>query len=360
MSPIKNLTEVRRLPRLGRIRTGVKVTNAKGTEYPQAVDYFVVPQEVQEVYGEKPKSLRIYFPVEDPEIFASQFYRAYSASRGLICKGDGAAAYRLCDINNDSFPTPDSKETALKEVACEGKDCEFYGKKCTEVMNLQFLLPDVPGLGVWQLDTGSINAIKNVNSTLELIRSIIGRVAMVPLDLVIAPLEVTADGKKKTVHIINIKLNKTLLELRASMGKELPRLAPVDKETGEINPGLPVPDDEIPELIMPQNQEANDQVKVEHKAEVKVEPEVKTESNLNLTDVLNVDWSKETQKDYLNMLVKVSIKLGWLPPQTKKFFTDNFKIADSRGITIGMRQPILKAMIAELQKDAPLFEEIEI
>lgn len=349
--PIKGLTEKRRLPRLGKIRTGIKVANAKGTEYPQAVEYFVCPPEVQTVYGEKPKSLRIYFPIEDDTVFASQFYRAYSASRGLICKGDGETAYRLCDINNETFPTPDTKETALKEIACEGKDCEHYGKKCTEVMNLQFLLPDVPGLGVWQLDTGSVNAIKNVNSTLELIRSIVGRVAMVPLDLVIAPLEVTADGKKKIVHIINIKLNKTLLELRASMGKELPRLAPVDKETGEINPGLPVPDDEIPELIMPQNQkqdqEANDQIKVE------VKPE------LNVTDILNVDWSRETQKDYLNTLVRVSLKLGWLPPQIKQFFQDKFNIADSRGITIGMRVPVLKAMLEELQNQAPLFEGAE-
>jgi len=328
--PIKGLSEKRRLPRLGKIRTGIKTANAKGTEYPQAVDYFVCPPEVQEVYGEKPKSLRIYFPIEDDAIFASQFYRAYSASRGLICKGDGAAAYRLCDINNDSFPTPDSKETALKEVACEGKDCEFYGKKCTEVMNLQFLLPDVPGLGVWQLDTGSINAIKNVNSTLELIRSIIGRVAMVPLDLVIAPLEVTADGKKKTVHIINIKLNKTLLELRASMGKELPRLAPVDKATGEINPGLPVPDDEIPELIAPENQnhdqEADDQ--------------------LFPSSPAPIDWSKSSNADFKDARDALIVRLGMSKPLITEHLRRRGLVGDGGLVTMANRGLV----IAELTK----------
>ena len=40
---IKELSDVRRLPRLGKIHLGVKAKNEKGVEYPKAVDYFVVP-----------------------------------------------------------------------------------------------------------------------------------------------------------------------------------------------------------------------------------------------------------------------------------------------------------------------------
>jgi len=70
---IIGLSEVRRLPRLGKIHLGVKEINAKGVEYPKAVNYFVVPPEVAEVYGEKPTELDIVIPTEDPNIFFPLF-----------------------------------------------------------------------------------------------------------------------------------------------------------------------------------------------------------------------------------------------------------------------------------------------
>ena len=62
--PIKGISEVRRLPRLGKIRLGIKVQGDKKNPYPRAVDYFVVPEEIQPCVGEKPKKLSIMFPVE--------------------------------------------------------------------------------------------------------------------------------------------------------------------------------------------------------------------------------------------------------------------------------------------------------
>ena len=35
-------------------------------------------------------------------------------------------------------------------------------------MNLQFLLPDCPGFGVYQLDTSSFHSMNNINSTADL------------------------------------------------------------------------------------------------------------------------------------------------------------------------------------------------
>jgi len=57
--PIKGLTQVRRLPRLGKIKMGIKVKTTLGVEYPQKTDYFVVPPEVADVYGDRPKALDI-------------------------------------------------------------------------------------------------------------------------------------------------------------------------------------------------------------------------------------------------------------------------------------------------------------
>lgn len=49
---IKHLLDHRaRLPRLGRIRLGVKKVAASGKEYPAEVSYFVIPDELKAVLG---------------------------------------------------------------------------------------------------------------------------------------------------------------------------------------------------------------------------------------------------------------------------------------------------------------------
>lgn len=231
--PIKGLTDrPPRLPRIGKIHLGVKVnTNKKGepcSPYPRATEYFVFdpnhPQytELIETYGEKPQELRILLPLEDDTKFAQQYYRLYSQTRGLVCKGDGEEALRMIDVLTGGVAGRNTKDVAMKPIPCQGKECPEYGPRaCGETMNLQFLLPEVSGFGVWQIDTGSINSIINVNSSLDLIRAVYGRVAMVPLILALEPKEVVNpdDGKKKTVRVLNIRSSDKMIEAyrKASM-----------------------------------------------------------------------------------------------------------------------------------------------
>nr|MBC8477840.1 hypothetical protein [Dehalococcoidia bacterium] len=65
MTPIKGISEIVRLPRLGKIRLGLREDTGKGSIYPLPTDYFVCPEEVKRVFGEKPRELRIMFPTED-------------------------------------------------------------------------------------------------------------------------------------------------------------------------------------------------------------------------------------------------------------------------------------------------------
>ena len=103
MTPIEGLTNRRQLPRVGKIRLGIKKQAKSGRDYPVATDYFVCPPEVQKIYGEKPKALDVIIPIEDPEVWASQYYRQYSRTRGLICKGDGATCRRMIDTKTGRF-----------------------------------------------------------------------------------------------------------------------------------------------------------------------------------------------------------------------------------------------------------------
>ena len=116
--PIKNLSERRRLPRLGKLHLGIKVQKEGGSSYPKAVDYFVCPPEsgIETIFGEHPKSIRIMIPVEDEEKWASQYYRCYSMTRGLICKGDGEKAWRSVDTETGALANRNTKEDEMREA----------------------------------------------------------------------------------------------------------------------------------------------------------------------------------------------------------------------------------------------------
>ncbi|MDP2954555.1 MAG: hypothetical protein Q8O76_14730, partial [Chloroflexota bacterium] len=121
--PIKGISEQRQYPRLGKIRLGIKITGDKG-EYPRPTDYLVCPPEVQAAYGEKPTELPIMFPVEDVALFAAQWYKCYSRTRGLICKGDGIMADRLVDAETGALADRNSQAVVWKEgVPCQGGEC---------------------------------------------------------------------------------------------------------------------------------------------------------------------------------------------------------------------------------------------
>ena len=246
--PIEGLTTQRRLPRLGKIRTGIKVTHQNGREYPKAVDHFVCPPEVQEVYGPEPKALDIILPVDSEDLVASAYYKAYSASRGLVCRGDGATANRLIDADRKAVEPitgvvtgpiagRDAKLTEWTTgITCPGRECPYYAaKQCRALMSLQFMLPNVAGLGVWQLDTSSYHSIVNIYSGMDLARNIFGSAAMTPLTLSLEPMEVSPEGQKKTVYVLYLRSKGTLAEIAAQRRRPLVvSLMPPDEDREDL------------------------------------------------------------------------------------------------------------------------------
>ncbi len=237
--PIKGLSERTRIPRLGKIHLGEKVTNAKGVEYPKATEYFVCPLEVQKVYGDKPKTLPIMFPIDDPDIIASQFYRCYSQTRGLVCKGDGETCSRLVNTNTGEMVDAKTESVEWKDdLECNPDTCDKVAKKyCKPLMCLQFLIPQVPGFGVWQVDTSSVNSILNINSTLRMLKLGKGHIDWIELLLKLEPQEVQADGKKKTVYVLRLDIPGTIIGL--AKARNPLRLVEAS--------AMPTPDDEQPE-----------------------------------------------------------------------------------------------------------------
>lgn len=344
---IKGLSEQRQMPRLGKIRTGVKVANKSGNgEHPESVDYFVLPEELAGIFGDKPKSLPIMFPVEDEAKFASQYYKAYSSFRGLVCKGDGETCWRLIDTKTGDFAHRDTVETIRKELPCSGRDCTLYQqKKCKEVMNLQFLLPSVPGLGVWQLDTSSYHSIVAVNSAVELIRNICGRISMIPLRLTIEPKEVSPDGKKKTVNILQIRTDITLAEIQ---------------KLGALPPSqvmLPPPDEDKPDLLY-----ADADAEQAKKDIDDIWPAEKSQSDKDFNAMESAS-SKEPEpaktkidkelKGLIDKIVNDSVKMGY----TTKQVADLIAVKFGPGLkTIDLNQKQCQDLITAIERGEGLSE----
>lgn len=193
ITQVKGISERRRLPRLGKIRLGVKVINPKtGNEYPKEVDYFVVPPEVAKVYGEKPRELDVMFPVNDLNVVFPQAYKWYGDQKGLKCIGNGEIAYRL-----------DERSGEIIERECP---CELLENGCYLRGHLLVILPRVNMGGVYQIDVGSKNSVTDINSGLEYVEALIGRFAMVPLKLRRVPKEIPYEGQKRLHYPLQIML----------------------------------------------------------------------------------------------------------------------------------------------------------
>ena len=217
MSPIKDLSDIRRMPRLGKVRLGIKVEPEGKNPYPRATDYFVVPGDIKQFVGDMPKKLNIIFPTEEVDKFAQQWLRCYSFTQGLVCKGNGVKATRKIDVDTGDIARSTTQEWVFRDDwSCDPDTCEQYQEKqCRRVMNLLFMMPDVPGLGCWQLDTTSFYSIVNINSCVDLIRTICGRISFIPLILSLEPLEVSPPGiTKKTVHVLAIRSEVKLADIQ--------------------------------------------------------------------------------------------------------------------------------------------------
>jgi hypothetical protein len=241
ITSIKGLSERNRLPRLGKIRLGLKVKNKNakpdchcGPEegcfkcsYPVETPYFVVPPEVAKVCGEKPVELKVKVPVNNLEVVFPRAYKYYGSSRGLKCTGDLEIAFRL-----------DEKTSAMKEVRCP---CELRDKQCNPSGVLNVLLPEVSMKGVYQITTGSWNSMVDVASGLHYVECILGRFAMVPLILRRIPTITHHKGQKQTHYTLQVLLD--------TESPDFPRKLPPAPRDEKLS--LPPADDIRPDLEGP-------------------------------------------------------------------------------------------------------------
>lgn len=267
---IKGVSDKRRLPRLGKIRLGIKVVSTKtGKEYPKETSYFVCPPEVQEAYKKefpdgKITSLDIMFPVNDPEVVFPQAYKFYGQTRGLKCIGNGEVANRFSEDG-----------TGITEVECP---CEFLEqKKCQRRAHLLVMLPKISLGGVYQIDVGSIHSIIDINSGIDYVRGLtreilgIDRFALIPLVLKREPKITHHEGGKQThytLHIYNMLNAEKWNELRTDFKIISPpqlALPPIEDVNPEQDNGAVVVEENGDEEKEPKKEEKKEEPKQKKK-----------------------------------------------------------------------------------------------
>ena len=215
ISRIKGLSEIRRLPRLGKIRLGERRTSRGGKEYPAALGHFKFDEEsVQEypaivkLYGSEPTELDIVLPLDETEKVFPQAYKLYGSGRGLKCKGDGERAFqRVCSKCNSTDCDCEDPAFEFTETACP---CKLKDTgHCRPMGSLMVMLPKVSLAGVWQIDTSSYHSIVDLNSGIDFVRALCGRVAMIPLKLRLVARTVHPEGQATTVHTLQLECGLT-------------------------------------------------------------------------------------------------------------------------------------------------------
>ena len=201
----EDISTRRRLPRLGKIRLGIKKQNAAGKEYPSETPYFVCTEEVRAVYGDEPTELDILLPSDDPTIIFPQSLRWYGQTAGLKCLGDGETAERYNE---------QTKEWDARGCPCEHRKGDDNPKgECVPHASLMVLLPRVSLGGLYEIRTSSFNSIVDVNSGLDMVRGMAGRIMMVPIKLRRVPRATQHEGKKKTHYTLFVGLDANINDL---------------------------------------------------------------------------------------------------------------------------------------------------
>jgi len=188
------------LPLIGKIRLGIKKVNeAKGTSYPAEVDYFVCPPEVQSFFGEKPKELKIMFPVNDPEECFSQFYGCYGGNQKLKCQGNGMTCERIID------DVGTKKEMECLGMLDKNGPCEYGAKnKCSARFALQFMIPEVSIGGVYQISSQSVGSDISVRSGIDHAIKVAGRLSGIPFILRREEAKMMHEGKMQTHYLLKL------------------------------------------------------------------------------------------------------------------------------------------------------------
>lgn len=179
------------LPEIGRLHIGKKEVSPKtGKEYPVSVDYFIPAGKYAGLFtkalGDKPQTLQIIFPDDNPEKVCNERYEYRDDKGALVAKGDG----HIFEVWNGKVYAPYSIEEYpnIMQLIAE-KNPTNRTRRGEEnwdiVLTMRFIIPAVRGVvGVWSFTTkGRASSIKNIRNSFDGVQLMYGSVLDSVFDL---------------------------------------------------------------------------------------------------------------------------------------------------------------------------------
>lgn len=254
--PINVLAQQRRVYEVGRIRIGVQVPTGKGDRTrPEKLSALrftardeTVIRAVAELYGGKPRQWE-GAPTDDQwevittarEIGVVVPPGAQSVSQWMEMWSGGGCA-RRCD--------GDTEQTRGVPCLCpadqeQRREAAALGKACKPTTRVSVVLPDVPGLGVWRLESHGWNAAHELGGIASLLAATVGpdgRPGWRPAVLRLEKRRQVAGGRTREFLVPVLTMRDTvrqMLEGAGTGGIALPP-APANARAIEAAPAEPV------------------------------------------------------------------------------------------------------------------------
>lgn len=223
---------------LGRIRTGYKATSKNGKEYPAKLETFRLTSGSRayldaaaslyggtvESWGDAPDEGMWQLVTESSElrVLIPRDLRTVSQAYELW---QGGTCERRCDGTREQLTDGPCICASIEDPEAE---------RCDPVTRISIMLPDLPGLGVWRLDSGGWNAATSLPATIELLRQL----STQPWIPAILRLEQRSkkvrEGGKVVTHRFAVPVldlpNLTIGKVIARQGIEAPQL-PAERPT---------------------------------------------------------------------------------------------------------------------------------
>lgn len=234
----------------GRIRIGQQVDAGRGRTRPAKLDTFRLTspdrrriEQLAELYGGKVedwaapagKQYQVITTADSLDVIVPPSDLSFSQSYELWSAG---GCQRRCDGVTES----------IGEQACL---CDPDARECSIHTRLSVLIRDLPGLGVWRIDTSGYYAAVELASAVEIISLAAGRGALLPARLRLEQRSVKRpgkDGKPQTlrfaVPVLDVEVTPAQLLSGGAQPVQLadagsrPRLTPVPQLTGGEGPTI--------------------------------------------------------------------------------------------------------------------------
>lgn len=207
------------IPIVGKIKCGMKTDRG----YPTSTDFFLASGSYaplfHQAYGEKPSTIQIVFPSDDPELVCREEYVLRDNAGKLVATGDGETfrvwsekTKRYIIVNTET--QPDIMEMLEKH----------YHQEWKITLTLVFLLPLVRGvMGCWQFQTrGAASTIPQVRDTFDNMLQTNGKCAGVIFDLSVKMCKSNKPNDSSKYPVVSLVPNESRENLEKVMEARKP------------------------------------------------------------------------------------------------------------------------------------------